>query len=314
MVMKIEKIQKEIRIVGLQRSGNHAITNWILKQLPGVGLFFNNVLPESPFEESVLEWSNDTDTTNFDFVIYSFEDRSLHAVSSPRVYPSYIPDNTPAVEQRIDIIILRDPFNLMASRFNHGRTNALKSSYPTGLTVPELWVMYAREFIGETNFLREHKIPINYNLWCVSKEYRKKLAVLLGLEFSDTGFNDVTNFGGGSSFDGTGMNSQASQMSTAERWLLFRDDKSYATLFRDKAILDLSNEIFDLSTELRNFIERDLAKHVQYTAIIKRAYACSIASPFIAYLRDNPRLRKLWRRFGSPIRLRQLAAEKKNAN
>ena len=309
--MKIEKIQKEIRVVGLQRSGNHAIANWVLKQLPGAGLFFNNVLPESPFDESRLEWASDTDTTNFDFLLYSFEDRSLHAVTSPRVYPAYIGGDSPAVEKRIDIIVLRDPFNLVASRFKHGRTNALRSSYPTGLTIPELWVMYAREFIGETNFLQEYKVPVNYNLWCVSKDYRKKLADLLGLEFTDTGFEDVTNYGGGSSFDGTGLDSQASQMSTAERWLLFRNDLSYASIFKDKAILELSTKVFDLSNELHNFIDEDLAKNTRYTANIKRALACSISSPLIAYLRDLPLLRKLWRRFGLPIRSRQLSAGKK---
>ncbi len=36
--------QKEIRILGLRRTGNHAITNWMIKQLPGKNCYLNNLI------------------------------------------------------------------------------------------------------------------------------------------------------------------------------------------------------------------------------------------------------------------------------
>src|SRR5262245_45614434 len=85
----------EMCFVGLKRSGNHAVINWIGQQFPGTKVdFLNNCRPcESPQDtkhpqdspESILfhDYRIDRDTGRFDekdCLIYSYEDRSLDDV------------------------------------------------------------------------------------------------------------------------------------------------------------------------------------------------------------------------------------------
>ena len=115
---------------------------------------------------------------------------------------------------------------------------------PKKFTVADLWVQYAREFLHETNYLKHHKICINYNRWFIDFEYRKELANQLEIKFTDAGMDRVVSLGGGSSFDGQNMDGAASKMAVLDRWKNFVDNPDYRRIFQNQALLAYSKKIF----------------------------------------------------------------------
>lgn len=263
--------KKEIRVVGLRRSGNHAIINWIFKQESGNPIFINHTrVLENPYRDVYrdqrlkqknptlkgwrcddIEWWKRESKGNFsvkDCLIYSYEDQELERVTHPsfeKKHDFYLGRS----QERFDVIILRDPFNLFASRLKGNKSNVktdfdLMNVY-SKRSLPELWLSYAKECLGETNVLTNNKTIINYNLWFADTDYRKQVAEQLKLTFSDTGFNEVTRAGGaGSSFDGTAFSGDVTKMDVLNRWKTFADDPAFQALFRDEQLIEYSRTIF----------------------------------------------------------------------
>lgn len=137
--------------------------------------------------------------------------------------------------RRFNVLILRDAFNCFASRLQYGWLSD---------EVIDLWKAYAREFLGETNYLGNNKILVNYHRWCRDQTYRLDCARDLGLVTTDKGVNDVSDIGGGSSFDPTELDGQASQMKSDERWKLFENDPYFRQVVASDEFLELSSQIF----------------------------------------------------------------------
>ena len=261
--------KKEVRILGLRRSGNHPIINWIGKQIQGQAVFMNHVRPlENPYRaqyESQLIFGNnlsqqdwkyrDTDwwkqekVGKFSFkdcLIYSYEDQELDKIAHPsfeRKHDLYLGKS----EERYDVIVMRDPFNLFASRLKHKpRDNrsyfSMLEVYSRRYSLPELWICYAKECLGETNFLKNKKIFINYNQWFLDSNYRREIANQLKIDFSDNGLNDIPPQP--SSFDGASYAGKANKMDVLNRWKLFIDNDLYRELLQTKGLLDYSINLF----------------------------------------------------------------------
>ncbi len=145
--------QKEIRVVGLRRTGNHAIINWMRKQHNGEVWHLNKVpvkrnpyrflYEHYPYEKFTKEASGDF--LKKDCLIYSYEDFELEEIASQEFENKHdIYLGKSAV--RYDVLILRDPYNFMSSR--------LKKDYMTvrnkNKTLVDLWISYAQEYFGET--------------------------------------------------------------------------------------------------------------------------------------------------------------------
>lgn len=139
--------------------------------------------------------------------------------------------------QRRDILILRDPFNLFASRL---RANFGVVSNQIALRI---WKQHAREFLGDRRYLKQPRTVINYNRWATEKAYRREIAEELELSFSDARRHQVPAAGNGSSFDGRRYNGNAGRMRTLERWQHFADDENYESIF-DSQTQALSERIF----------------------------------------------------------------------
>lgn len=274
--------EKEIRIVGLRRSGNHAVINWIRKQQAGETFYINNVrLKENPFRavyqdqirksknpslpgwrtEDIDRWQREAEG-EFSIkkcLLYSYEDQPIDQLSDrnfDKKHDLYFGKS----KARYDLIIMRDPFNLFASRlranqksealpdqFDFMRVKSRKSS------LPQMWIDYAQEYLNETNYLQHTKVPVNYNLWSTDPDYRCQIAEKLDLDFTDAGFDDVMTNGGGSSFDGIALNGKASEMSVLERWKHFAEDPRFRALIDDERLLDYSTKIFGAIPSLNDF-------------------------------------------------------------
>jgi hypothetical protein len=222
--------KKEIRVFGLKRSGNHAVIHWIFSQASGKVFFLNNCYPEGTklrlydakgemICKNIDYWDlkkrfllQKNPFQNQDFVVYarddtrfnkekakkikkncliiSFEDKSL--LQTTKMLDKMHDELLGKTDDYFSICLLRDPFNLFASRIkNFGIKNIEKAV--------GLWKDYAKEFAGETKYLK-HKVNINYNKWVTDKKYRKAIAGKLKFRFSDKGLNKVASEGGGQFF------------------------------------------------------------------------------------------------------------------
>ena len=81
------------------------------------------------------------------------------------------PTNNCASLLRYDVLLLRDTFNLIASRLKKG----FLSVKTKGMSLTDMWIEYAKEFLEETSYLSNNKVIINYNLWFSDISYRREI-------------------------------------------------------------------------------------------------------------------------------------------
>lgn len=230
-----------VRIVGMSRSGNHAIINWITQQLTGRWCFLNCVEPKSNPFRTARPMDNgrvyDSNIPAFDLEAeragwHSRKDHLLFSQEDCFLNPALGPASTAIQDagigsslRRLDLLIVRDPYNLFASR---RRAGYQVISDKTSIRV---WKQHAKAFLGGLRGLGDALVPISYNRWVRNRAYRQKLAAAIGLRFTDAGLSRIAACGGGSSFDGLGFDGRADQMRLFERWHHYRDDRQFWQLF-----------------------------------------------------------------------------------
>ncbi|MGK7891769.1 MAG: hypothetical protein AB4042_20775 [Leptolyngbyaceae cyanobacterium] len=249
--------EKELRVIGLRRTGNHAVVEWIKAQQTGNVEHINNVQAGcNPYRykfEQIIDYHPEHtpwaykhflplakgEFKHLDCLIYGYEDQTLDCICHPSfegLHDIYVGKS----KQRFDLLILRDPFNLFASRLKSNMID-IKAKR---MTAVELWIQYAQEFLGESKYLKQNKLLINYNQFVADIDYRKKLALDLGLPFSDAGIKKVVSLGGGSSFDGQNMDGRGAEMRVLERWKHFEQDPNFREIFQNQTLLHYSRKIF----------------------------------------------------------------------
>lgn len=266
----------EFRIIGLSRSGNHAIINWIINQLQGRYCFMNCVEPKyNPYFTSrpLSEGGNSylTNISNFDlekeregnfslkdYLLYSHEDCFLGSMNNRDFLKNRFEWVGSAATGK-DLLILRDPFNLFASRIKSGLITGHYTHHGTRpisvLTLKRIYKQHAREFLGKKKYLK-NRVLINFNRWTAEKEYRKAIAQELNISFSDKGFTEVMDVAGGSSFDGTKFCGNASGMDLNNRWKEFASDEFFWSFF-DEELVELAREIFGDIAPIDHFYKID---------------------------------------------------------
>lgn len=244
---------REWRVIGLSRSGNHAILQWLMAQLPGSyaflnctegqhnpyatvrpmddGCFYRSNIPGYDFEAEAAGRFTPKDT-----LIFSHEDSFLRRACSD-TFEQHHDDWIGPSAERGDILILRDPYNLFASR--------LRS--PTGLVPPKsamrIWKQHAQQAVNGGGQLRHNPVIIAYNRWFRDENYRRHIAEQLGLDFTDAGRLEVAACNGGSSFDGMAYRHHADRMRVLRRWEHYMDDPEYMALF-DEPTMRLARQVF----------------------------------------------------------------------
>ena len=245
--------RNELRIVGMSRSGNHAIINWIVRQITSRCCFLNCAEPRTnPFVtarplagDSVYHANYDAFDLDAerrgrfsekDFLLHSYEDCYLGMVASDifeRNHDAFVGPSG----RRVDVLILRDPYNLFASR--------RRASYAcvSDRVAMRIWRQHAREYLGRCRYLNQEQVFVLYNRWVRDAAYRRRVAERLGLAFTDAGVDEVPAVGRGSSFDGRRYHGAAGRMPVTERWRHYADDPAYLALF-DEATVALADAVF----------------------------------------------------------------------
>lgn len=230
----------EARVVGLSRSGNHCVIDWILRQVEGEWCFLNCVEGKTnPFEtarptddgRSVRTSIESLDLSaerrgNFvpkSWLVHSYEDSFLgHAFSSAfeRNHDRLVGRSA----RRLDVVVLRDPLNVFASR------RALAGRVPDATAV-RIWKQHARAFLAPSRHLRRETILVPFDRFVASAAFRGMLADRLGLRLRDGSISQVARCGGGSSFDGMRFDGRAERMAVGERWRSALDEPRWRALF-----------------------------------------------------------------------------------
>lgn len=243
----------EIQVLGMSRSGNHAITDWIYAQADKPKLLLNCAEGRTnPFHScrplaSGKGWRAEPE---IDFaaarrgchddrrlLIHTYEDSWLDYVFSEEL-EEHGAAWLGGSRRKISMLVLRDPYNLFASRMRMGR------NLPPHIA-RDLWKQHAREALGEPQQLAGEVLPVLYNQWQCDQEYRRSIADRLGLRFSDRGIDRVPDCAGGSSFDGTEFDGKATAMATDRRWSHFANNPGFRAFF-DREMIELSEQLFGL--------------------------------------------------------------------
>ena len=242
----------------MRRSGHHAVGNWIIGQLNAASVYINSVkfhplyrtwsFNQAIYFNNRLEVEKEKKQYQIfgkvkgDYILTGIEDEGLQTVEN---FPINLTHEKP--KQTYKIIVLRDAFNLWASRIKRKDIFALKDTKRNhyredlyGSQAVDVWTGHANEFLKDSDY-----ICVNFNQWFSDVEYRKELSKKLGLVFSDEGKNVVSPIGGGSSFDKINFNHNAEEMEVLNRYKYYLPSLAYQHFFhKHKEMKELSQKIF----------------------------------------------------------------------
>jgi hypothetical protein len=247
---------REFAVLGLRRSGNHAVLQWLMSGLGPDRVFLNNVAlgrnpfdgflghDAGPYEEGDLPLFAVPENRHWftGRVAYSFEDYGTRDTGA------WLRETGPLLPgtNRISILILRDPYNFFASRIRVEENHSLICTSLDPRHLPLLrdqWIEHAEEFTGRTRHLPD-LVTIDYVRFVGDAAYRADLASRLGIVPDDAILSRVPDFGAGSSFDGLRHDGDARSMALLDRWRHYADHPLFRALMADPRIETLAREIY----------------------------------------------------------------------
>lgn len=230
--------RKIIRVWALMRSGHHAVLEWVFYNMITPKIFFNNCRDGNIFHYASInsipnmEKKFDLKKLNeFRNIIVNFEHPNL------KYWPAKNWGNLKKLGQVVDLIVLRDPFNWVASSMS-------KKTFKQYVNVDmNLWKQHALEFIEARHI--PNRIPVQFNQWFSSHEYREEIANKIGIPNDETSINRVETR---SSFDAFEFKNNAQDMQVLNRWEQFKNNKQFLSYVNRRDIRDLSQKIFGFDT------------------------------------------------------------------
>lgn len=186
--------------LGLQRSGNHAVLDWVGSLFPAVA--FHNDQPHDLFADpdrlrALLEAEGAPAT------IFSFEDSANRTpVAGQPLLDSVAPfpaDAFPDIALH-RLVILRDPYNTWASRV---AANARADTLARRLTSDPSWPLFRDNWLALAALQADPGWQgVLFNRWKDDAGYRRTLCAAFGGSYSEATLDAIPRQGGGSSFDG----------------------------------------------------------------------------------------------------------------
>jgi hypothetical protein len=207
---------KNYFVIATKRSGHHGVMHWVFTPHPSTIVHMNNIQYD-------------------DFI-----QGHIRAVGGQKV--TVYPGN-----DTVQLAFNCEHFNIFQRNLSHLQTNhnilfvicslknCLASLIRRGEDSDQMTDNRIRSIISERdshiNYLLTNPTQtfIYYDSWFTNKTYREKIAVELGIPFSDEGLNRVDH-GDGSSFDGVKYNGDAQKMDTLNRYKQYESHPLYKEL------------------------------------------------------------------------------------
>lgn len=236
--LKMQKTNNLIFFSHLRRSGGHAVMHFIhrLYDVPKLLVHNINIGAGSPNRsEFNPDWNEYKILKQQNLCLITYEDHNLENSFWNRI--KFRKQVIGEYKNFYHIISLRDPYNMMASRWTwHGKYKNLKGAE----NVIKVWKLHAKEFINPSlPFL----VAVNYNEWYQSQEYRRQLAEQLGQTFKDDNWFQTSADGQGSSFTGL-IEKDARRLDVLNRWKTVTKVPELKFVFQDEELRHLSEQIF----------------------------------------------------------------------
>ena len=242
------KNQRLFFVWGIRRSGIHFVSNWIESQFLSPTHIFNNAnlkfLSDSHTQHKLFTHSPSwTKECNCRIII--IEEQNILALQEVIKSDNLI-NCVGQYEQFIKhAMILRDPYNLFASRIKHYGLLSSKGRWINTNFAKLNWIEYAKYWLE--NKESEDFIKISYNHLVTDSDYRTDTFTMInGEKFDEENLNRIDDNGRGSSFDGQDFQNNASEMKILNRWEMYKDNEAFQNLFTDE-IKQLSKEIFNFN-------------------------------------------------------------------
>ena len=254
---------KKIMISAMHRTGHHAIAVWLLHQMPGVSdfaiktvtqWFFYiqnshgiNYLANNPLKTGDKEHPDKADFSGF-LKSYHQANSSLTNMVIGTHEQAGIKDTVWACGTsdifaiNCDlVVILRDFKNWVAScvKMAQRDSQVLKEEILSDKTI-KLYMDHCKHY-----HVLDGENYILFNRWVRDKGYRREIAEKLGLEFTDSALNQLSPFGGGSSFSNMTYLKTANTMKVNDRYRDMAGSADYEDIIKEnREALEMSNEIF----------------------------------------------------------------------
>lgn len=217
------------KFFGLQRSGNHAILNWLIGLDQGNTLFFNLVRPgkdllEEPsgislpegthayatrvdgkrvLQHEYLEWFE----KNGGRLLLSYENYPIEKFSAGQLNRPVFERFGRSVEEK-NLLVLRNPFNMLPSAEKMGRRTMMENGWDEKWLLDvlnrrlQLWKSYAFLHLNPVSVTKGQFVTFVFDRWVSDKGYRDAMADRLGYVNHDRFLDFVSDAGKGSSFSG----------------------------------------------------------------------------------------------------------------
>lgn len=220
-------------IFAMSRSGHHAVINWIMANTSKKVTHYNNCIKGWDGGE-INPLNGKVETKNGKgghITLRNIEDMDTHNMTK-----------IPNIGDYRIITINRDPLNWICSSIkNGGHTNVNLDKNWTNEVGHQM-----RDRISAYKSLMsisdlEEVIDINYNLWFSNEEYRKELAERLSLDSYNKGLNQLSNWGGGSSFSKKNIK-DGRKLDVLNRWKSMSDNPRFKSLVDDELIKITKND------------------------------------------------------------------------
>lgn len=230
-----------IHLYGLRRSGNHAIINWLIPMADGLACHINDAqLPYRIYNsKNIMLKQQDVDPGKINVTIINYENRNLAKFDPPKFKI--------CADKVEHILLLRDPYNTAASLLKNQYVLEHSNFRVPMYNIAQQWIQYAKEYFGLTQHLPESTIKIGFRQWLTDAEFRKSIADHLGLEYNDEGLNKLSDYGGGSSFDGMNYDGRTQEMDLFNRCKEFAENPRYIKMVNNRNMHKLYKRILEAS-------------------------------------------------------------------
>jgi len=229
--------KNRIYVMGVRRSGIHLLANWLADQF-GAARVENNV------DLSGLKQGKYLKLKDADTQIIILEDYPVETIEHLKVDKRLAEKVLGHCDNQHIVVLLRDPFNMAASRIKHYDLLSAKRRWVDKKMALGQWSQYA-EIVQDAP---RSVVPVLYNEFVFSVEYRKGLCKQLHGVFLDSAMARVDENGLGSSFDGQSFGGHAQDMLVDERWKNYADVDAYWAMFTPE-IKDVASTIFGTAVE-----------------------------------------------------------------
>lgn len=249
--------RREIRVFAMQRSGHHAIIEWIAAHFAGIVHFKNNVSYIDKARPREYELLGDCPSAaQRNLYVFNVEEADLRSVEDSIARNVW--STKDGESRRVDqVLVIRDAYNLFASRLRHPSQSICRIG-PESIA---LWKQHAREYLRITCLLQAGAIPVFYNEWHQSAAYRLEVERALSLNScpaAEVQRTRTSRWGGGSSFDGPQFDKGAERMETLKRWKELRLASKYRHLVLDDSeVKDLMKQLCGVERFELEFADRD---------------------------------------------------------